>query len=166
MSNLMKTWLATTPIAHRGLHDMNGKIPENSIPAFQAAIEQGYPIELDIQLCADDIIVVFHEYNIERMTGQNKMMKDVYSKELPSLLLANTTYTIPTLDQVLELVAGQVPLLIEIKNEGGAGKLERILCASLKRYQGKFAIQSFNPLYILAVKKYCPNIIIGQLSKF
>jgi glycerophosphoryl diester phosphodiesterase len=76
MSNIKKSWLATKPIAHRGLHETNK--PENSIPAFKAAIEHGYPIELDIQLCADDIIVVFHDYNIERMTGQNRMMKDVF----------------------------------------------------------------------------------------
>jgi len=163
MSNIKKSWLATKPIAHRGLHDINK--PENSIPAFKAAVEHGYPIELDVQLCADDVLVVFHDYNIERMTGQNRMMKDVFSSELSSLMLADTDFSIPTLEQVLELVDGKVPLLIEIKNEGKAGKLEEIVCKHLKGYKGEFAIESFNPFSILAVKKKCPDFIVGQLSK-
>lgn len=163
MSNIKESWLATRPIAHRGLHEA-GK-PENSIPAFKAAVEHGYPIELDVHLCADDVIVVFHDYNIERMTGQNRMVEDVFSNELSSLMLAGTDFSIPTFEQVLEVVDGKVPLLIEIKNEGKAGKLEEILGKRLKNYKGEFAIESFNPFSILAVKKNCPGFIVGQLSK-
>jgi glycerophosphoryl diester phosphodiesterase len=163
MSYLMESWLANIPIAHRGLHD--GSKPENSMPAFRAAIKHGYPIELDIQLSADGVITVFHDYNLKRMTGRDRLMKDVSSDELSSLFLAGTKHSIPTLQQVLELVDGSVPLLIDIKSAEISARLENILCLQLKHYNGEFAILSFNPFTILKIKRHCPDFIIGQLSR-
>jgi len=163
MKKLESSWLACRPIAHRGLHDEN--FPENSLPAFLAAIENNYPIELDVQLSYDDVIVVFHDYNTKRMTGVSRRVSDIKSSELTTFKLEKTDYCIPTFEQVLRVVNGRVPLLIEIKNEGKAGCLEEKLCRRMKRYNGEFAIQSFNPFSIISVKRQCPEFITGQLSK-
>ncbi|MGI6728300.1 MAG: glycerophosphodiester phosphodiesterase family protein [Anaerovoracaceae bacterium] len=163
MSHLETSWLTCRPIAHRGLHDE--KYPENSIPAFKAAIEFNYPIELDVQISADDVIIVFHDFNTYRMTGINRNIKNINSTELSSFILSETEYSIPTFEQVLQIVNGKVPLLIDIKGVGKPGRLEKILCSRLKRYKGEFAIQSFNPFSIWAVKRMCPNFITGQVYK-
>ena len=156
-------WLAHRPIAHRGLHDE--KYPENSIPAFVEAVRYNYPIELDVQLSSDGEIVVFHDYNTFRMTGVAYNIADVNYADLSLLRLNKTEYCIPRLEEVLQVVDKRVPLLIEIKNEGLPGCLEEKLCHCLENYRGEFAIQSFNPFSLRAVKNRCPNFITGQLSK-
>ena len=157
------SWLASRPIAHRGLHDE--KYPENSIPAFIVAAELNYPIELDVQLSSDGVIVVFHDCNILRMTGVDRKLEDISSSELSSMRLNKTKYCIPTFEQVLQAIDCRVPLLIEIKNERKAGCLEEMLCLRLNNYRGEFAIESFNPSSLCAIKKLCPEFITGQLSK-
>ena len=156
-------WLANRPIAHRGLHDQ--KYPENSIPAFMEAVRHNYPIELDVQLSSDGEIVVFHDYNTFRMTGVFYDIAEVSFSDLSLLRLGKTEYCIPTFEQVLQVVERKVPLLIEIKNEGMSYCLEEMLCRRLESYRGEFAIQSFNPFSLRAVKKICPNYLTGQLSK-
>lgn len=157
------SWLAHRPIAHRGLHDE--RYPENSIPSFIEAVRHNYPIELDVQLSSDGEIVVFHDYNAFRMTGVAYNIAHVSYAELSLLRLKNTEYCIPTLEQVLQVVDRRVPLLIEIKNEGRPGCLEELLCHRLENYRGEFAIQSFNPFALRAIKNIRPNFITGQLSK-
>ena len=108
------SFLSTKPISHRGVHD-NDKVPENSIEAFKLAIKKGYIIELDVHLLKDNEIVVFHDDNLLRMTGVNKKIKNTTYKELQELKLLDTRYKIPKLIDVLNLVDGKVPLLIELK---------------------------------------------------
>ncbi|HRX22354.1 MAG TPA: glycerophosphodiester phosphodiesterase [Syntrophomonadaceae bacterium] len=156
--------LTKLPFAHRGLHTNNGEVPENSLLAFTWAIKQGYAIELDVQLSADGKVMVFHDENLFSMTGIDKKLADTNSAELRKLSLLDSEQDIPYLEEVLSLTAGQVPLLIEIKNEGRVGKLEKTLLAVLKKYSGPFAIQSFNPLTVGYFKKMAPEIIRGQLS--
>lgn len=160
--DLFKTWLVETPIAHRGLHDKN--IPENSLGAFAKAIEKGFAIELDVQLLADNTVVVFHDDSLARMTGNDGYIKYLNKEDLKALKLKGTKESIPTLKEVLDLVDGRVPLLIEIKNKYKVGKLEQAVLDILKNYQGEFAVQSFNPLSLGYVKKHAPQILRGQLS--
>ena len=151
-------------IAHRGYFN-NTTICENSLPAFECAIKNGYAIELDIQLTKDYEIVVFHDSTLIRMTGQKGKVSDYTFNELQELNLLNTNQKIPSLQQVLKLVNGQTPILIEIKpNDFKIGILETKLMQLLNNYNGQYAIQSFNPFIILWFKKNAPNVVRGILS--
>ena len=108
-------WLVERPIAHRGLHDGNRLIPENSVPAALAAIAAGYAIECDIQMSADGTPHVFHDATAGRMTGHHAAVASLSDKELAGLTLGPTTAIIPTLEKFLAIVNGQVPLVVELK---------------------------------------------------
>ncbi len=164
MKDIFKSWLVETPIAHRGYHDKTA--PENSLAAFSKAVEKGYAIELDVQLLADDTVVVFHDESLARMTSNDGYLKYLNKDDIKSLKLAGTKETIPTLAEVLALVDGKVPLLIEVKNKYKVGKLEQAVINLLKHYKGEFAIQSFNPYSLAYFKKHAPNFLRGQLSGY
>lgn len=155
-------WLRNTPIAHRGLHDEVS--PENSLSAFTKAIEAGYAIELDVHLSRDGVVMVFHDYSLERMSGFQGDIRRLDSSFLSSLVLLKSKENIPTLQEVLALINAEVPLLIEIKNEGKVGELESALFDALKEYKGKVAVQSFNPFSIAWFAKNAEHIPRGQLS--
>ncbi|MEN8907816.1 MAG: glycerophosphodiester phosphodiesterase family protein [Clostridiales bacterium] len=158
-------WLKEKPIAHRGYHFRNKKIPENSLVAFENAINCNFAIELDVHISKDLEIFVYHDYNLKRITGIDKIIENTTYKELKSLNLYDTNYKIPILSEVLELVDGKVPLLIEIKNKRKIGILEEKLCLQLLDYNGDYAIQSFSFDVITWLKNNAPNIIRGQLVK-
>lgn len=159
------SWLLTRPIAHRGLHDRSRGIPENSMGAFQAAMDAGYPIELDIQMTADGELFVLHDWDLLRMTGIQRMSAALHSRELKRIALMDTEHTIPRLEEVLDLVRGRVPLLIEVKNRRSpAGRLERRLCTRMREYDGEFAVQSFNPFTVRFMRRNLPETPVGQLS--
>lgn len=158
------SFLKSNLIAHRGLH--NKDIPENSIKAFENAIKKGYIIELDIHLLKDNTIVVFHDDNLFRMTNKNIELKNVAYEEIKNIKLNNTKYTIPTLKEVLKLVDGKVPLIIELKYDRKTGLLEQELVKLLDNYKGKFCIKSFSPLIINWFKKHRPNYIRGLLINY
>jgi len=157
-------WLAKAPIAHRGLHSDDAEVPENSMKAFSKAIAQGYGIEIDVQLSADGQVIVFHDYSLQRMTGLDTNTASLTWAELKELRLMGSNQRIPLLKELLELVDGQVPLLIEVKNEGSVGPLEQALIDTLKDYNGEFAIQAFNPFVLQYVKKHAPDFLRRQLS--
>jgi len=104
------------PYAHRGLH--GGGVPENSLAAFKKAVDSGHGIELDLQLSADGEVMVFHDYTLVRITGESGLLSERSAEELRSLRLSGTDEHIPTLREVLELVDGRVPLLVEINPPG------------------------------------------------
>lgn len=156
-------WITTRPIAHRGLH-RGRAVPENSLLAFEMAIAQRHPIELDIQLLADGELAVFHDKTLDRLTGRPGKIADQTLATLPTFRLYDTDQHIPSLAEALALIQGQVPVLIEIKNEGRVGRLERSLLKTLADYRGEFAVQSFNPLSLQWFKRHAPHIIRGQLS--
>lgn len=156
-------WITSRPIAHRGLH-RGREIPENSLAAFEAAIAVHCPIELDVQLLADGHVAVFHDKDLERLTGQKGNIADQTLETLTKFYLFGTNQTIPSLAETLALINGQVPVLVEIKNEGKVGPLESALYQTLKDYDGELAIQAFNPFSLQWFKKNAPNIIRGQLS--
>lgn len=160
--DLFQTWLVKTLVAHRGLH--NDMIPENSLIAFQNAVDKGYNIELDVQLISDGTVVVFHDATLSRMTGKNGNLKSLTRADLKTLKLKNSQETIPTFEEVLKLVAGRTPMIIEIKNQSKVGLLEQKVIELLKNYQGEYAIASFNPKVLAYFKKHAPQIPRGQLS--
>lgn len=149
-------------IAHRGVHNEKDII-ENSLEAFKEAVNKNYIIELDVHFLKDGEVVVFHDDNIERMTGINKNLKDCTYDEIRNIKLLNKNTYIPKFSDVLKLVDGKVPILIELKNDNKVGLLESSLVQILKKYNGKYAVQSFNPLSIMWFKNNYPNIIRGQL---
>lgn len=151
-------------VAHRGYHDINIGIPENSIPAFKRAIEKNYLIEFDLHLLKDGNVVVFHDDNLKRMTGLDSPIKDKTYKELQNLNLLNTSEHIPLFSDILKLINGKVPIIIELKFDNKCGLLEDKVLNTLKDYKGKYAIKSFNPLTVNYLRKKAPNVIRGQLS--
>lgn len=151
-------------IAHRGYHDMSKGIPENSIAAFKRAVRYNYVIELDVHLTEDGKLVVFHDDNLKRVCGVNKIIEGCTYNELIKYNLFDTKYKIPLFKEVLKLVDGKVGLLIETKTAKFNGELEKKLAQELDNYKGDFAIQSFNPLSILWFKKNKKSYLRGLLS--
>ncbi len=158
----VENWLADYVYAHRGLHGKG--VPENSMHAFELAAQEGYAIELDVRLSRDGIPVVIHDDELKRMTGVEKKVSDLPADALSGLSLAGSGEGIPLFEDVLLRVAGRVPLLVEIKNGGHAGKLEEKTWELLRRYSGLFAVQSFSPYSIAWFKKNAPKVMRGQLS--
>ena len=155
-------WILAKPIAHRGLHD--DSVPENSRAAFEAAIEAGYPIEIDVQLTKDKVPVVYHDDHLLRLTGLKKRVTKAMYNVVRQLKIADSEEDVPTFREVLDLVDGRVPLLIEIKRNKGSRGIERVVLEMLKDYKGEFAIQSFNPMALRKVRKIDPSIYCGLLS--
>lgn len=151
-------------IAHRGMHNIKKGIPENSLIAFQKAIENNYIIELDLHILKDKSVVVFHDDDLNRMTGINKNIKDTTYDEIKDLKLQNTNNYIPLLKDVLNLVSGKVPIIIELKYDTKCGILENETMKILKQYRGKYVIKSFNPFSVYWLKRRYPKVIRGQLA--
>ena len=147
--------------AHRGLHDE--KIPENSLSAFELACQSGYGIELDVQLTRDGEVVVFHDDTLLRVCGVEKRVCDCTLEELSAYRLLNTDEKIPTFSEVLALVNGRVPLLVELKGESASTALCAPVAELLLAYQGPYCIESFNPMLVGAMKKYLPDAYRGLL---
>lgn len=152
------------PYAHRGLHDLSEGRPENSLAAFAAAADAGYGMELDVQITKDGKLVVFHDDTLTRMCGVEGYVKDRTLAELTSLTLAGTQERIPTFDEVLRLVDGRTPLIVEIKGLSGDMEVCRLVREALKGYRGDYVIESFNPYYVRWWRKNAPEVIRGQLS--
>lgn len=153
-------------IAHRGLHNNNSGIPENSLKAFEQAIEKGFAIENDIHLTADGEVVVFHDDSLLRMCGVDKIIEEMTLDEIKKLPLAGTDQFIPTLKECLEVIKGRVPLLIEFKCQSIIN-CEALCTAAnniLKDYKGKYFVQSFYPMVLKWYKKNRPDICRGQLA--
>ncbi len=155
------------PLAHRGLHGPG--IPENSLAAFRAAIASGYGIELDIQPAADGTPMVFHDYDLTRMCGDEGYIADMEPEDLSRMRLHGSDEPIPTLAETLREVAGQVPLLIEIKDQDGrledtVGDLQDRVASLLEAYEGPVAVMSFNPHAIAGFGRIAPDIARGLTS--
>ena len=159
MKNL--DFLINNIIAHRGVHD--DKTPENSIISFKKAINKGYTIELDVHLTKDNKIVVFHDNNLKRLCGVNKIIEDLTYKEILNFCLKDSKLKIPLLEEVLLLINGKVGVLIELKTIKFNGVLEEKLSKILDSYKGKFAVQSFNYKTVNWFKKNRPLYIRGLL---
>ena len=160
MKNL--DFLKDKKIAHRGLFD-NVKVPENSVEAFLSAIKNNYIIELDLHLTKDNKVVVFHDDNLKRMTGINRKIKDANYDEINDIKFINNESKIPLFSDILKLVNGKVPLIIELKTDNKVSKLEKEVVKLLDNYNGLFAIKSFNPFIVNWFRIHRPNYIRGLL---
>lgn len=138
------------PLAHRAFHDLSQGRAENAPASIEASIGAGYGIEIDVQISRDGRAMVFHDYRLERLTGEAGFIRDRDAAGLGQIRLKGSDDTIPTLAQVLEQVAGRAPLLIEIKDQDGTlgpavGRLEQAVADDLAGYRGDVAVMSFNP---------------------
>ena len=149
--------------AHRGFHDSKIGIPENSMKAFQRAVEKGYGIELDVQLSADGIPVVFHDSTLTRMCGINRKVCELSLTELKKLSLGNTEERIPTFHEFLKMVNGRVPLIVEIKMEKRDDRIPAAVDALLTDYRGAYCIESFHPSALIWYRRHRPDVFRGQL---
>ncbi|MGN1433512.1 MAG: glycerophosphodiester phosphodiesterase family protein [Ruminococcus sp.] len=152
------------PIAHRGFFDNKKDYPENTLPAFLKAINNGYGIELDVQMTVDEKLVVFHDENLMRMCGIEKKITDCTYEELLKYKVGNSNQTIPLFDDVLNLINGQVPVIVEIKPEGNWEETTIQTAKRLDEYHGVYCVESFNPFVIRWYKKNRPSVVRGQLS--
>lgn len=152
-------------IAHRGYHDNENGIPENSLPSFEAAIEKGFAIELDIQLSSDGVAMVFHDADLDRVCGVEGKIWDYTAAQLQQMKLFDTDETIPTFEETLALIDGRVPLLVEYKMD----RVDTAVCAAgqalLDNYSGEYAMQCFDPRALLWYKKNAPQVARGQLAE-
>ena len=156
-------WLTDTYVAHRGLFDNNNGVPENSLPAFVKAVENGFGIETDVQMSKDDVLVVYHDDTLKRMTGAEGNLTDYTFEELRKLRLAGTDCVIPTFEEFLQAAQG-VNLIVEIKTHDNIGEVEQKTYDALKSYNGHYCVESFNPFIIRWFKKNAPEVIRGTLS--
>ena len=152
MSTIQNSWLVERPIAHRGLHN-NDTVPENSLKAFSLCIDKNIPIELDVRVTKDNQIVVFHDDKLSRMTEIDGYVNNLNYADIINAKLLKTNETIPLFSDVLKLVDGKVPILIEIKNINGVS-FEKELW------------ELFNPLILEWFKLNAPQVKRGQLSSF
>ncbi len=153
------SWLTARPIAHRGFHDLNDKRWENTLSAFSAAIERGYAIECDVHLSADGVPIVIHDDDLRRLTGTEGFVWQRTAAEMAQLRVGGTDDHPPTLRELLDLVDGLVPLVVEIKGTPGhdAG-LVKAVGRLLKRYEGQVAIMSFDHWLIREFETEAPGI--------
>lgn len=151
--------------AHRGLHDNHSDAPENSMKAFQKAVDAGYGIEMDIQLTKDKIPVVFHDETLNRMCGVEGKVWEFTFEELQKLTLAESEERIPKFEDVLALVGGKVPLIVEYKLDVPSTEVCEIADPMLQAYNGIYCIESFHPFAVKWYREHRPEVIRGQLSQ-
>lgn len=162
VDSVMKKF-SNTYVAHRGLFNNEKGVPENSLTAFLLAVKNGYGIELDVQLTKDGKLVVFHDDDLNRMCGKNIKVKNLTFKEIRKIKLNNSDEKIPLLSEVLELVNGRSPLLIEIKGRNRRIETAKKTAEELRNYKGIYCIESFSPSIVGWYRKKQSNVARGQL---
>ncbi len=154
-------------IAHRGLHDNRGDAPENTMLAFERAVGEGYGIETDVHLTNDNVLVLHHDHLLKRSCGREGRLEQTDYKDIKDLKVFGSKQGIPKLQDFLEMVNGQVPLVVELKAEPGDDV--ELLCSEtcffLDSYEGLFCIESFNPIVVRWFKKHRPQMLRGQLAQ-
>lgn len=158
------------PIAHRALHDIAAGRPENSRAAIRAAVEAGYGIEMDLQMSKDGQAMVFHDYELSRLTGDTGPVRGRNAVELAGLGLTGGEEGIPSFAEVLDIVAGRVPLLVELKDQHGAmgpheGMMEKAAAKALEGYTGDVAVMSFNPHSVKEFGRHNTTLPLGLTTE-
>ncbi len=155
-------WLTARPIAHRGLHNKAEGIVENTQSAFAAALAGNYAIECDLQISSDGEAVVFHDEDLERLSEGIGLVKSLTANQLKKIPLKNSNDRMQTLSELLDQVGGKVPLVIELKShwDGNTALAQRALRV-LEKYQGPYALMSFDPDLVEAVAELSPSTIRG-----
>lgn len=157
------------PLAHRGLHDQTRDCPENSRTAVRAAVEAGYGVEIDVQASLDGTAIVFHDRDLARLTGRSGSVRETPALDLRGMCLLGGRETIPSLREILGLIAGRAPLLIEIKDRDGRylrieGTTERAVADELRDYSGPAAVMSFHPGSVGQFGRLAPGIPRGLVG--
>lgn len=155
--------MGKTFFAHRGLHHNGGTAPENTLAAFQRAVKAGYGIELDVQLTKDGQVVVTHDFHLKRNCGVKGNVDQYTYEELQNFPVFFSKERIPLLQDVLKIVDGKVPLIVELKYKKGSSicqKTDEIL----REYKGEYCIESFHPQVLMWYRKNRPDVCRGQLS--
>lgn len=156
------SWLTKRPIAHRGLHDLNRSCWENTLSAFEQAIAGNFAIECDVTLTADGVPVVFHDHDLERLTGRQGKVHKTTAAELCQLAIGGTADKVPRLSDALSLVAGRVPMIIELKGiEGQDDGFVAAVHHTLGGYEGKAAVMSFDHHLVRQFKHEAPGVPAG-----
>mgnify|MGYP003292343401 CR=1 FL=1 len=150
--------------AHRGFHDNKTDAPENSKKAFALAVKNGYGIELDIQLTKDEKVVVFHDATLKRACGIDAKVNSMTYEELKHLRLFDSNETIPLFSEVLKVIDGKVPLIMEIKMVDKKIRICELAAKELEGYQGIYCMESFHPFAVRWFRKHRPEVCRGQLS--
>jgi len=155
-------WLIERPIAHRGFHDLNKEVWENTLSAFRRARKSGYAIECDVHLTADNQVVVFHDNTLGRVTGMDGFVWQRTLEELRALRIGGTKDHPPSLAELLETVDGKVPIIVEVKGiPGHDDGLVQAVAAGLKSYSGPVAIMSFDHWIVRQFAQSAPGITAG-----
>lgn len=150
--------------AHRGLYGVG--VPENSLKAFRRARDAGYGVELDVHLLSDGNLAVIHDATLSRVAGVNVTVEDLTENDLSSYYLEGTLETIPEFGQVLQLIGGKVPIIVELKvQRDNYAELCKRVCSLLDSYNGPFCMESFDPRCVRWLRKNRPDIIRGQLAE-
>ena len=154
--------------AHRGLWTTNEpgeeNRPENSLAAFRAAVEKDYGIELDVHLTRDGHLVVHHDDSLKRLTGTDIRIADSTLEEIRTCKLPNGE-PVPTYDEVLETVAGRIPMIVEVKVEQrNHNALTKAVYERMKTYDGPWCMESFDPFAVKWFRDHAPEVIRGQLA--
>lgn len=149
--------------AHRGLHEEDKSVPENSLPAFEAAARSGYGVELDVHITSDGELVVFHDNDTLRICGVEGAVEEKALDELRRLRLCGTACGIPLLSEVLE-VMGQCPVIIELKRGHRNSELCEKTYAVMKKYSGSYCVESFDPRIVRWFRLHAPEVLRGQLA--
>lgn len=157
------------PFAHRALHDVSAGRAENSHKSIAAAIDAGYGIEIDLQLSSDGVPMVFHDYDLGRLAEAKGAISLRTAADLNTIPLRHDGGGIPTLAQVLDQVNGQVPLLIEFKDQDGqmgknVGRLGAAAADLLRDYAGPYAVMSFNPNAVAELQTLLPDAPRGIVT--
>lgn len=150
--------------AHRGLHDNESDAPENTLAAFQKAVDHGYGIELDVQLTKDGQVVVCHDYNLHRICGIERDVDSFTYEELQEYTILDSDETIPLFTDVLELIDGQVPLIVELKMKNIDSKIAEKTDEILQHYAGVYCVESFHPAVLIWYRMNRPEVCRGQLA--
>ena len=150
--------------AHRGLHDNVTDAPENSMAAFHKAVEAGFGMELDVQVTKDGVPVIFHDFTLNRICGAEGKPAECTYEELQAYTLCNSGERIPRLSDMLALVDGRVPLIVEIKAETADVSCCVFIDEMLRAYKGAYCIESFNPMVLWWFRRNHKEAVRGQLS--
>jgi glycerophosphoryl diester phosphodiesterase len=160
------SWIQNNLIAHRGLYTKDQSVPENSLLAYQLALNKGYSIEFDLNVLKDGTVLAFHDHTLKRSCNDNRELSEVTYDEIKNLTLFSSQEKIPTLQNVLDLVQEKVPLLIELKPHGDVVLLCESMMKIMSNYKGKYAVFSFHPRVVSWFKKFHPEVIRGQISEY
>jgi len=151
-------------IAHRGLFDNARGYPENTLAAFQRAVDAGYGIELDVRLTKDGQLVVAHDDGLQRICGEDVDIADLTYAELCTRRVLVSDQTVPLFTQVLAVIDGLVPLVVEVKQSNRTAETCQATADQLARYRGRYCVESFDPRVLLWFRRHRRGVLRGQLS--